>query len=402
VVDYTAICVLENFANNTAAESMERVIKALSDVEARARMLNRKPVQLAKNVLSSYMDSFASTAQSYEFPDAADELDPAPTDEDEGEAFYRFAELSMKQRRFNQAEEAYTTAAMLGCSNMLRARLMRGTFLFVRGSSQEAMDDFTWVLEQDPLNVEAMIKQAGLVTETGNFDAALIVFQQAIATDESCADAYYHRAQLYLVSGQTEQAIQDYQKAVSLDPSNVYAQIQLAVAQYRLGQLASAIAAFRRMLREFPTSTAVRNYYAEVLIDRQTWDEAEKILEEAERLDPENGLTYVNRATMWLQRMQQGNGAAIAEAEQWLLKALEVEPMHDVALAQMAQLKLQQSDLEQALEYFEKTCDIARTELELSQTIQYLEATRAQKVFSDRYPEEAARLRSMQTMSMGF
>jgi len=52
-----------------------------------------------------------------------------------------------------------------------------------------------------------------------------------------------------------------------------------------------------------------------------------------------------------------------------------VDPESDLAIATMAQLLLQEGRPQEALEYFEKSVDLARTEQELISTISYAEAT---------------------------
>lgn len=61
----------------------------------------------------------------------------------------------------------------------------------------------------------------------------------------------------------------------------------------------------------------------------------------------------------------------------------------------IAQLSLQQGKVQQALEYFEKAADLARTEAEIINAISYAEATRTQLEVQQKYPQLAARLQAM-------
>jgi import receptor subunit TOM70 len=72
----------------------------------------------------------------------------------------------------------------------------------------------------------------------------------------------------------------------------------------------------------------------------------------------------------------------------WLL----VDPECDIAVATLAQLLLQQGKVAQALKYFERAGELARTEVEVVQAVSYAEATRAQLDVQERYPELANRL----------
>lgn len=61
----------------------------------------------------------------------------------------------------------------------------------------------------------------------------------------------------------------------------------------------------------------------------------------------------------------------------------------------MAQLKLQQSKTEDALKYFERAAELARTEGEIVNALSYAEATRTQLQVTERYPQLKERLQTM-------
>ena len=51
--------------------------------------------------------------------------------------------------------------------------------------------------------------------------------------------------------------------------------IQLAVAYYRNGEVQKAIHTFDRAKSQFPQSADVHNYYGEILLDQQRFEDAE-------------------------------------------------------------------------------------------------------------------------------
>lgn len=61
----------------------------------------------------------------------------------------------------------------------------------------------------------------------------------------------------------------------------------------------------------------------------------------------------------------------------------------------IAQLLLQQGKVSQALKYFERAAELARTEAEIVNAISYAEATRTQLEVQEKYPQLAARLQAM-------
>ena len=72
-----------------------------------------------------------------------------------------------------------------------------------------------------------------------------------------------------------------------------------------------------------------------------------------------------------------------------------VDPESEVAIATMAQLLLQQGRTTEALDYFEKSAELARSEGEMVNALSYAEATRTQLEVSEKYPQLQARLQAM-------
>lgn len=69
-----------------------------------------------------------------------------------------------------------------------------------------------------------------------------------------------------------------------------------------------------------------------------------------------------------------------------------VDPECDIAVATMAQLLLQQNNVPEALKYFERAAELARTEGEIVNALSYAEATRTQVHVTEKYPQLAAKL----------
>lgn len=57
-----------------------------------------------------------------------------------------------------------------------------------------------------------------------------------------------------------DDAAKNYTKSTELDDNFVFSHIQLAVAQYKAGNLANAMAQFRRTMKTFPQRSEPLNY----------------------------------------------------------------------------------------------------------------------------------------------
>jgi import receptor subunit TOM70 len=102
--------------------------------------------------------------------------------------------------------------------------------------------------------------------------------------------------------GELAEAAKDYQKSIDVDRDFIYSYIQLGVTQYKMGSVASAMATFRRSLKNFEDVSDVYNYYGELLLDQQKYQEAIEKFDRAVELEKShkpwsiNVLPLINKA----------------------------------------------------------------------------------------------------------
>ena len=160
-------------------------------------------------------------------------------------------------------------------------------------------------------------------SEAGNREAAADDFEQATAQNKDDPDIYYHRAQLHFILGEFAEAAKDYQKSIDLDRDFIFSHIQLGVTQYKMGSVASSMATFRRCIKNFDKVPDVYNYYGELLLDQQKYQEAIEKFETAVEMEKQtkpmgmNVLPLINKALALFQWKQDYD-----EAEKLCQKAL--------------------------------------------------------------------------------
>lgn len=115
--------------------------------------------------------------------------------------------------------------------------------------------------------------------------------------------------QVFFITGEYEHAAKDYIKSIELEPKFVFSHIQYGVAQYKLGNIADAMGIFKKALKDFPDSGDVNNYYGELLLDQQNYDQAYERFDKAIQLRPSNPLPYINKALLVFQWKQDPAGA---------------------------------------------------------------------------------------------
>ncbi|RUP43030.1 hypothetical protein BC936DRAFT_137755 [Jimgerdemannia flammicorona] len=362
--DFTAVCIIDGFKNEAASTSMERLLKRVSEEKARELFKSKKPRLPSPTFVTAYLDSFRPDK------DPIEEI----ADADSGDAHYFRARTLLKERRYDDAMDAYDRAVELGVTRTAKALNMRGTFTFLKGNPKDALEDFNKAIEADPKYLQTYIKRASIYMEQGDPVETYKQFDEAIKIDPTDPDIYYHRCArecfcVNFITGDFDNAAKDYAESIKLDPSFVYAHIQLGVAQYKMGSITSAMSTFKGALKQFPESADVNNYYGELLLDQQRLEDAMEKFEKAMELDPRNPLPYINKALLVFQFQQN-----MVLAEELCREALKADANCDVAIATLAQLMLQQGRTADAIEWYEKTVELARTEAELSNAVSYLEA----------------------------
>ncbi|KAL4888844.1 hypothetical protein BDV59DRAFT_187900 [Aspergillus ambiguus] len=395
LLDFTASCIIDGFSNEVSRNALERLLKKVAERKAKA-ILEAKGKKLpSPTFVSNYLQSFRPQP----LPEGLDES--AEISEESGKGQLRKGLIEMGKKTgdgYEAAAAAFEKSLELGDLGDYEALAlnMRATFTYLEGNAQAALADLNKSAELQPSLVQSYIKRASLHLELGNKDAAGDDFELAISHNKDDPDIYYHRAQLHFILGEFAEAAKDYQKSIDLDRSFIFSHIQLGVTQYKMGSVASAMATFRRSVKNFEDVPDVYNYYGELLLDQSNFAEAIEKFDKAVEMEKQskpmgiNVLPLINKALALFQWKHD-----FQEAENLCQKALIIDPECDIAVGTMAQLLLQQGKVSQALKYFERAAELARTEAEIVNAISYAEATRTQLEVQEKYPQLAARLSAM-------
>ncbi|OWZ75289.1 mitochondrial outer membrane 72K protein [Cryptococcus neoformans Bt85] len=383
VRDFTAVTIIERFQDDQASAAVERCLKKLASSRA-AEILSKREANLpSPTFISAYLAAFRPHPK------------PAlPENPSQGDLTLSLAFDALEAADYPHALTYAAESIEQGISSKkgeAEAYNLRGTFKFLMGNAEGARDDLQKSLDIDSGFVQSWVKIASVHMELGDPATAFGDFEAAIRHDADNPDIYYHRGQVYFITQEFDKALADYTKSVQLDSSFIFPHIQTAVCQYKMGNVGSSMASFRRILREFPDRGEASNYYGEILLDQQKFSESldrfDKSIELDKERKPRNVLPFVNKALALFQWKQD-----IAGAEALCKEALEIDPDCDVAVATLAQLSLQQGKIDEAIKWFEKSAQLARTEGELINAITYEHASKAQVHFLKTYPEFAERL----------
>lgn len=397
LMDYTASCIIDQFRNESSAQAVERLLKKVAESRAKKIMETKEKKLPSPTFVSNYLQSFRPK----DLPAGLEETADLP--EGSGKWHLRKGLLAIRHRTgegYVEAAESFDKAIEKGDLGDLEAQAynMRGTFRYLRGDNETALADLNKSIELDQTLVQSYVKRASMHLEQSLRDNAAQDFEIAATHNPEDPDIYYHRAQLHFILSEFSAAATDYQKSIDLDKDFIFSHIQLGVTQYKMGSIASSMATFRRCIKNFGDKSDVYNYYGELLLDQQKYQEAVEKFETAVEMERKsvgerggmNVLPLINKALALFQWKQD-----FSAAEELCRKALIIDPECDIAVATMAQLLLQQGKVTEALTYFERAAELSRTEGEIVNALSYAEATRTQLEVQEKYPQLAAKLQGM-------
>ncbi|TFK25899.1 ADP/ATP carrier receptor [Coprinopsis marcescibilis] len=384
--DYTAATILDKFQNQATSQAVERVLKSISSTKAAELLATREPRLPSYTFVAAYFAAFR--------PRKPLVLPVAPS---QGDQTLQLALEALDAADYAHALSFVNEAIDQGISwdaGKTEAFNLRGTFKFLIGDIDGSKSDLQTAINITPSSTQSLVKIASVHMEQGDPTKAFECFDEAIKQNSNDPDIYYHRGQVLFIMSDFDLAAENYTKSTELDDQFVFSHIQLAVAQYKAGNVANSMAQFRRTMKAFPQRSEPQNYYGELLLDQQRFEDAVEKFDRAIEIEKgkptPNVLPLVNKGLALYQWKQD-----IAAAEECCNEALQIDPDCDAAVATLAQLSLQQSKIETAMNMFKKQVDLARSEPELVNALTYQYATAAQLEFLKNYPEQAAQLNAL-------
>ncbi|KAK9480930.1 mitochondrial precursor protein [Lipomyces japonicus] len=387
ILDYTSVCLMSPPSDGVSS-TIDELIKKHSEAIANDIFKTRKKVLASAYFITSYLASFTSVEVPAEVKLAA---------EGTGDYYLNKGLESLENKTaeaYQEAEELFEKAISNNAEHLALAYLWKATFDYLKTDNESAVESLEKSIELNP-TAQAYIKLATLNVELDKPDVASSLFEAAVKADPNLPDIYYHRGQINFIMTQFTEAAKDFQKAIDLNNNWALAHIQLAVTQYKMGSASSAMAGFTRCLKKFPDNPDVYNYYGELLLDQQKYDEALEKFDQAFNVakksdSPVNVIPLINKATVYFQ-FQPGS---LDEAEKIAKQAVVLDPESDFAIAILSQILINRNKFEEALTYFEKHVELARSLPELVQAVMYLEAAKIQRRLWARYPEIASQMQA--------
>lgn len=381
LADMTAVCILENFSNQTSLYATDRILRSLSKVKAREFMKNRKTTMPSNQYIRHYFSSFTR--------------DP----------LFRDDQVDGDKLK-HKLDELTST-----CQNDdPRIDLLKGTMEILKGDCELAEKYLNNVINNIPsttmstgdeekidLKVNALIKLGSISVTDGksphnsgyasddvkvnsSIEKALKYFKDAELLDSSNADIYIHRSQILLLGEKISEAKDDLEKCVSLSPNfesaiaqKFYVEFRLAIKYGDEERIKNVLTGFADVAVNHPSSAEILSLFAQSQMEMESFDLADKYFLKAIQADPYDANLYVQRAILLLRQH-----ADTDQAVKLIEKAVSIDPKCQFAHEMLGTLLVQTGKLQDAIKSFDLALECAMTETDLGHLFTLKDAAVAQ------------------------
>jgi tetratricopeptide (TPR) repeat protein len=176
-------------------------------------------------------------------------------------------------------------------------------------------------IAREPKAAVAYARKAEILIRTNHLEDALAVFQAALRAGVDTADFRRRMGMIMERLGRPVDALAQYRLARKADPNNLAVRYLILGVLARTGQVKEAETELKTLLAGDPENAAVRYLLATAYAMEGDGPAAEKELQQVLARKPDHAPSKSDLATLWAQR-----GANIAEAEKLAREALKADP----------------------------------------------------------------------------
>ena len=174
------------------------------------------------------------------------------------------------------------------------------------------------VIEANPENMDAHLGLGLAHYHLRELESAIAAYEEAVARDPWCREAYEWLASSYWENGQHEKSIETWKRAAEVEPDWAWPHIRLAFDYHDLGRYAESIAAWETVIAHQPNVSASYVGLGDVHARAGDHDNAILAYQKAVSLDPKN------------KQARFGLGKAYLETGKKPLASLEYEALREL------------------------------------------------------------------------
>lgn len=283
---------------------------------------------------------------------ARDALDRAiKLDEDSLYALVALAQLSMRQRRFDEMER-YLEQALALDEDHAPAWSLRAEYAKENQQLDQAIEAYTRAIKNRHDNAEDMLRRALVYIEAKRYDEAQKDIDRLRKRYPNQAGVYYAQGMLHFYQERISDARIALEQAVNLNPRDAWSTYYLGVIHFVENNHEQARVNLSRFVKDMPGYVPGRKLLAFILLKDGQFGEAESLVRPVLAAYPEDVYAMNILASALL-----GKGES-AEAMQLLERVVALEPDSATAQANLGINLLRQNELAGGIGYLERAIDI--------------------------------------------
>ncbi|MGA1863472.1 MAG: tetratricopeptide repeat protein [bacterium] len=226
--------------------------------------------------------------------------------------------------------------------------LNRGTYFYMTGDFDKAIEEFKSLLKVNPNDVFTHFVLGYVYDKKGWTNMAIEELEEAIRLDPGYINAYNNLGTIFNRLGKREEAIEMFSMAIELNPTYIEAYDNLGVVYYLKREYDRALDFFRKAIELEPTYAQAYNNMGSVLVAKGNFTDAIEPIKKSLEYDPNLTDAYNNLGSAYL-----GSGN-LQEAERLFKKALEKDPDHNEARVNLVTVFISMHQYDQAHQELEK------------------------------------------------
>jgi tetratricopeptide (TPR) repeat protein/uncharacterized protein YgiM (DUF1202 family) len=165
-------------------------------------------------------------------------------------------------------------------------------------------------------SVDAYLSRGDVAYYEGDYEAAIVDYNCAMALEADNADPYIYRGVAYIALGLYSQAIEDFSTAGEIDPENFYVYYNLGIGYYYTGDYDLAIENLSEALELDTTNSEARLIRAAIYLEQGNFEDAFVDIQFVIEADSNNAYAYILRA--WANVYTGSDEAPHADYLKWL------------------------------------------------------------------------------------
>jgi tetratricopeptide (TPR) repeat protein len=168
-----------------------------------------------------------------------------------------------------------------------------------QGNYDQAIIDYNEAVRLDPRYAAAYNSRGLTYYKKGDYDRAIADYNQALALDPNFADAHCNRGAAYLAKRNYDQAIADCDQAIRLDPNLDAAYASRGIAYFAKGDIGRAFTDYNQAISLNPNNFRALGGRARAYLAQRNYDPALADIGKAIDLWPKDAAFYVTGAEIY-------------------------------------------------------------------------------------------------------